>query len=59
MAAEYGYVSGDILSGSGCLQIVVSPKETKVDFLLSGGNELGTMVAYSYTLTPGSVGGFQ
>lgn len=59
MAAEYGYVSGDILSGSGCLQIVVSPKEAKVDYLLSGGNELATMVAYSYTLTLGSVGGFQ
>jgi hypothetical protein len=52
MAAEYGYDSGDILSGSGCLQIAVSAKETKVDYLLSNGIELDTTVAYSYTLIP-------
>jgi hypothetical protein len=52
MATEYGYVSGDILSGSGCLQIAVSPNEAKVDYLLSDGNELDTTVAFSY-LTSG------
>lgn len=52
MAAEYGYVSGDFLSGSGCLQITVSPNEAKVDYLLSDGNELDSTVARSYTLRP-------
>ena len=51
MAADYGYDSGDILSGSGCLRIAVSPDESTVDFLLSDGNDLDTTVAYSYTLT--------
>ena len=50
MAAEYGYRTGDFLSGSGCLQIAVSPNEAKVDYLLSDGNELDTTVAYSYKL---------
>ncbi len=53
MAAEYGYHSGDFLSGSGCLRIAVSPSEAKIDYLLSDGNELDTTVAYSYTLAPG------
>jgi hypothetical protein len=52
MAAEYGYLSGDVLSGSGCLRIAVSPTEAKVDYLLSDGNELDSTIAYSYTLRP-------
>ena len=52
MAADYGYLSGDILSGSGCLQIVVSPEETKVDYVLSDGNESDATVAFSYALKP-------
>ena len=53
MAAEYGYRTGDFLSGSGCLRIAVSPSEAKVDYLLSDGNELDTTVAYSYKLASG------
>ena len=52
MAAEYGYQTGDFLSGSGCLRIAISPEEATVDYLLSDGNKSDITVAYSYTLTP-------
>jgi len=55
MAAEYGYRSGEFLSGSGCLRISVSPDEAAVDYLLSDGNDSDTNVAFSYTLKPESL----
>jgi len=56
MAAEYGYRTGNFLSGSGCLRIAVSPSEATVDYLLSDGNASDTTVAYSYTLASGLSG---
>ncbi|TWU39784.1 metallophosphoesterase family protein [Novipirellula artificiosorum] len=53
MATDYGYQTGEFLSGSGCLRIAISPKKAIVDFLLSDGNGSDTTTAYSYTLTPG------
>ena len=53
MAAEYGYNSGDILSGSGCLRILVSPEKTKVDYVLCDGDESDATVAFSDGVPPG------
>jgi hypothetical protein len=34
-AAEYGYVAGDILGGSGHVRVTVTPNKAKIDYILS------------------------
>jgi hypothetical protein len=47
-AAEYGYLSGIILGGSGHLRVTVSPKEASVDYVSSG---LAGSRANTYVIT--------
>jgi len=47
-AEEYGYLSGDIVPGSGYLKVSVSSEEAVVDFIQSGPDE----VVYSYSIAP-------
>jgi predicted phosphodiesterase len=48
-AAEYGYVNGTILGGSGHLRVKVSPRETAVAYVRTDGT-----VAHSYVIPAGS-----
>ena len=56
-AADYGYVKGDILGGSGHLRVIVSPQKAKVEFvralLPKDENETSTNrhVDHSYQVT--------
>ncbi len=45
-AAEYGYLSGDVLGGPGHLRVTVAPDGVKVDYVRSEGGQ----VSYSYTI---------
>jgi len=45
-AADYGYVSGDIVAGTGHIRVTVAPNQVTVDFVRA---EDGS-VAYSYTI---------
>ena len=54
LAADYGYVSGDIIAGSGCLRVTISPKQAILDFLLSDGDDSAATIGFSYKLTPNS-----
>jgi len=47
-AAEYGYLSGDILGGPGHIRVTVGPEKVTVDYVCSDGGQ----VAYSYTIQP-------
>jgi hypothetical protein len=47
-AAEYGYLSGDILGGPGHIRVTVSPNGVTVDYVSSTDGQ----VIYSYTIQP-------
>lgn len=47
-AAEYGYLSGDLLGGPGHIRVTVSPEQVTVDYVRSEGGQ----VDYSYTIQP-------
>jgi predicted phosphodiesterase len=47
-AAEYGYLSGDVLGGPGHIRVMVSPNGVTVDYVRSEGGQ----VNYSYTIQP-------
>ena len=55
-AAEYGYLEGDVLAGSGHMRLTVSPDATTIDYILSvlprdeGPNGNNGGVAYSYSI---------
>ena len=60
MAAEYGYVHGDILAGSGHLRVTVSGSAVTVDYVRAllpqderGGQSNGTVI-YTYTIPHGA-----
>jgi hypothetical protein len=46
-AAEYGYLSGDVVAGSGHLRLTIAPQQVTVDFVRADGQ-----VAYSYVILP-------
>jgi hypothetical protein len=49
-AADYGYLSGDILGGPGHLRVTVSPEQVTVDYVRSYLDEKNGQVDYSYTI---------
>jgi hypothetical protein len=53
LAAEYGYVHGEVVPGSGHLQVTVSPEQVKVDFIRASlSASQNGQVLYSYTIAP-------
>jgi hypothetical protein len=48
--APYGYIHGDISSGSGYLRIVVSPSKVNVDYMRTASERPGGEVARAYTV---------
>ena len=49
----YGYVHGEVVPGSGHLQVTVSPERVKVDFLRASlSASQNGQVLYSYTIAP-------
>jgi len=48
-AAEYGYRSGALLGGSGCLRVRVMLGQTTVEYRCCGGREF--KIAHSYAIT--------
>ena len=52
-AAEYGYLSGTILGGSGHLRVTVAPEKATVEFVRAQTDRQGNrQVAHSYTILP-------
>lgn len=51
LAAEYGYVNGDVVAGSGHLCVTVTPEQVTVDFIHAYLSQNG-QVNYTYTLYP-------
>ena len=47
-AAEYGYVTGEAITGAGHVRVTVTPEQITVDFVLAEDGQ----VAYSYTISP-------
>jgi hypothetical protein len=48
-AAEYGYINGDIIPGSGHLRVTVTPEQVMVDFVRAVVGQ-GGLVVYSYLI---------